>query len=140
MKLSKYKDDYHEFSGKASNAARQLAFAGIAVIWIFKIGDNHRPQIPEPLLLPLILLVFTLAFDFLQYVVSSFIWGYFFRREEKKLSNISQDPVVSAPYYYNWPGKTFYRLKLFTVLLAYGFLIKFFWMLLFASTGSTLGD
>ena len=39
MKLSDYRETYYEFSGKASDVTRQLAFAGIAIVWIFKIEE-----------------------------------------------------------------------------------------------------
>jgi len=35
MKLKEYKADFYELSGKASEINRQIAFAGIAIIWIF---------------------------------------------------------------------------------------------------------
>lgn len=129
MKLSQYKKDYHEFSGKASDVTRQLAFAGVAVIWIFKIGGAYKPQIPTPLLMPLALLVSTLAFDLLQYVVSAIIWGIFYRYNESKLKNLSEDPMLFASRYLNWPGILFFFLKIATVIIAYGLLIRFFWRL-----------
>jgi hypothetical protein len=36
VKLSEYADVYAELSGKASDAARQLAFAGLALKWLFR--------------------------------------------------------------------------------------------------------
>jgi len=36
MNLQDYRDDFYTYSGKASDISRQLAFAGIAIIWIFK--------------------------------------------------------------------------------------------------------
>jgi hypothetical protein len=36
MKLQDYRNDFYLFSGKASDISRQLAFAAIAIIWIFK--------------------------------------------------------------------------------------------------------
>ena len=49
MKLSEYKKTYEDFSGKASNVVRQLSFAGIAVIWIFKVQSNGSLKIPDTL-------------------------------------------------------------------------------------------
>jgi hypothetical protein len=34
--VADYQKDSYEFSGKASEISRQLAFAAIAVIWLFK--------------------------------------------------------------------------------------------------------
>ena len=66
MKLSDYRNTYYEFSDKASNVGRKLAFAGIAIIWIFKIEGEGAPKIPEKLFTPSALLATALAFDLLQ--------------------------------------------------------------------------
>ena len=44
-KLSEYKNDYYYFTGKLSEINRQIAFAGIALIWIFKNGENSNLKI-----------------------------------------------------------------------------------------------
>jgi len=36
MKLAQARGHYEYFSGKASDISRQLGFAGIALIWVFK--------------------------------------------------------------------------------------------------------
>jgi hypothetical protein len=101
-KLSKYREDYYFFSGKTSDVARQLGLAGIVIIWIFKTGDNAKPQLPKELLPPLALFVLGLALDLLHYITSTVIWGHFQRKEEKNLSDLSKDPIVSAPQYYRF--------------------------------------
>lgn len=73
MKLSDYKKDYQEFSGKASDVARQLAFAGIVLIWIFRVEGPQAQRLPEQLLLPSALLVLALGADLLQYILSTII-------------------------------------------------------------------
>lgn len=128
-KLSKYREDYYYFSGKASDIARQLGFAGIVIIWIFKTGDSSMPQLPKELLPPLSFFVIGLALDLLHYVISTVIWGRFQRREEKKLTDISEDPEISAPAYYNWPSNTLFWVKLLSIACGYVLLITFFWSL-----------
>lgn len=54
MRLSQIREAYEELSGKLSDVNRQLAFAGIGIIWIFKITDDHSPIIPNELLEPVI--------------------------------------------------------------------------------------
>ncbi len=88
MKLSEYRETYYEFSDKASAAARQLAFAGIAVIWIFRIEQEAGVGIEPDLLLPLALLALSLAFDLLQYITATFVWGLFQWHQERKLENV----------------------------------------------------
>lgn len=77
MKLSDYSKTYYEFSGKTSDIARHLAFAGIALVWIFKTGAAPATKIPQELHIPTILLALTLAFDLLQYFAGTAIWGIF---------------------------------------------------------------
>ena len=118
-KLSNYMEDYYEFSGKASDVARKLAFAGIALIWIFKIETQPTPKIPPDLVLPTALLALTLAFDLLQYVAATCVWGVFQWYHERRIGDTSKDPEIDAPSLLKWPQFIFFVLKLCTVLLAY---------------------
>ena len=52
MKLQGYRADFYTYSGKASDLSRQLAFAGIALIWLFKKDDAGRLSIPPDLVMP----------------------------------------------------------------------------------------
>jgi hypothetical protein len=127
MKLSDYRETYYYFSGKASDVARNLAFAGIAVVWIFKTTNGSVPKIPSNLILPTGLLVLTLAFDLFQYIVATTIWGFFQWNEERKLQDINDDPELSSQPCYKWPQNFFFILKLISVSLAYVYLLLFIW-------------
>ena len=48
MKLSEYANVYAEFSGKASDVARQLAFAGLALVWLFRESNGPVPTYSRP--------------------------------------------------------------------------------------------
>lgn len=122
MKLSDYKHAYEEFSGKSSDVARQLAFAGIALVWIFKIDHSGNYALPSTLHLPLALLIFTLCSDLFQYIMASAIWGIYHRVQEKKRPDVNDDPDIEAPYYFHYPITLFFILKLMSVCLAYAFL------------------
>jgi hypothetical protein len=80
-----YRKTSYEFSGKASDASRQLAFAAIAVIWLFKT-DTPAGQltIPHELIFPGILIVAALAADLFQYTLASFIWRFYYLYLERK--------------------------------------------------------
>lgn len=119
MKLHDYRETYYEFSGKASDIARNLAFAGIALVWIFKVADGSTPIIPKDLLFPTVLLALTLALDLLQYVSATAIWGFFQWYQEKKLTDISENPDLAAPKWFKLPQLFFFILKLVVVLIAY---------------------
>lgn len=121
MKLNESLTTYRELSGKASDVARHLAFAGIAVVWIFKTGNATSPKIPSELIPPVTLCVGALACDLLQYVTGALIWGAFHRINEKR--NHREDDDVPASPKLNWPALTFYWVKLAMVIIGYVYLI-----------------
>lgn len=125
MKLSDYRETYYEFSGKASDVARQLAFAGIAIIWLFKVQAADFPKIPKELILPTITLALSLAFDLLQYVAGTTVWGIFQWYHEKQLNDLSQDPEIESSTKLKWPQFTFFILKLIALILSYYLIIKY---------------
>lgn len=76
--LKEFRDGYHELSGTASEVSRNLGFAGIAVIWIFKADLPEKAYTLAPELYHAgVVIVLSLALDLLQYVFSSLIWGAF---------------------------------------------------------------
>lgn len=135
MKLSDYRDSYYFYSGKASDVARQLAFAGIVVVWIFKVGGDDRPHIPQTFFLPIALFCITLGFDLMQYISGTLVWGWFSRHNERKYQDATEEPDLKAPSWFNWPGIAFFTLKLVAISLGYVFLIKAILRLEFFVTG-----
>jgi hypothetical protein len=127
MKLSDYRETYYEFSGKASEVARKLAFAGIAVVWIFKASGTSSPKIPLDLYLPTGLFVLTLVFDLLQYVSATIVWGIFQWKEERKLNDINDDPELGAHPLCKLPQNIFFLLKIIVISLGYILLALFVW-------------
>jgi hypothetical protein len=124
MRLEQFKKDAYEYEGLTSGLVRQLALAGIAVIWIFKIDNPKEHLIPDECYWPLLLFVLTLVFDFLQYFILAIIWKIFFRYHEKKNNgnvevNVKADPRFLWPSYFLFYGKA--------VLLAIGyiFIVKY---------------
>lgn len=127
MKLSDYKNTYYEFSGLTSGVARNLAFAGIALVWIFKTESEPTPRIPQQLIIPTVMLALTLTFDLLQYIAGTFVWGVFQWYHERKLHNITEDPELDSPSWLKLPQFSFFVLKLATVLSAYLFITVYIW-------------
>lgn len=134
MKLSEYRKDYQFFSGKLSDITRQLAFAGIALIWVFKI-DGTLPRVPNDLLLPTALLALGLALDLLQYGVQTVIWGLFHRFHEKRRRSGDSDPDVEASPCYNWLALLLFWSKVITVSIALFLVTQYAW-LAWRTTGS----
>ena len=124
MNLADYRAAYYELSGKASDVARQLAFAGIALIWIFHARGGAPIAIPQPLVAPAALFICGLGFDLLQYLCGALIWGAFHRYQEKRLGPESKK-ALSAPAWFNWPGLFFFWSKLFLVLGGYALLLAY---------------
>lgn len=118
MTLSDYLASYYELSGKASDVARQLAFAGIAIIWVFHQGSGGTVAMPIALIGPAALFIGGLACDLLQYVSGTLIWGAFHRVQEQRLGAGSKKPLT-APAYFNWPGLFFFWSKLALILVGY---------------------
>jgi hypothetical protein len=116
--LEEARQCYYETSGKASDITRQLAFAGIAVIWIFKNGPDDAPTIPNDLILAAAIFVLALALDFMHYVVKALLWGAYHRHKEKSLrkEGIPLDSDFEFPRYINWPTVVLFWTKIVTLL------------------------
>ncbi len=123
MKLEEYKKDSYEFSKLASDLVRQFAFAGIAIIWIFKYEKPIEHLIPVELFKPLLFLIITLALDLLQYLIPSIIWTIFYKYHENK--GRKSDYELKANKLLSIPGWVFYFGKIIILSLAYIQIIKF---------------
>lgn len=125
MILQDYRETFYTFSGKASDLNRQLAFAGIAIIWLFKKDNLAGLSIPRELLWPGVLIVLSLGLDMLHYVVASVVWRYFYRSQEK--AGVDEDKVLTHETYLEWLIYFFFSTKIIIVLAAYVLLVNYFW-------------
>jgi hypothetical protein len=123
--LQDYRETFYTFSGKASDLNRQLAFAGIAIIWLFKKDNLAGLSIPLELLWPGVLIVLSLGLDMLHYVVASVVWRYFYRSQEK--TGVDEDKVLTHETYLEWPIYFFFSAKIIMLLAAYALLVNYFW-------------
>lgn len=123
MKLSEYKEDYYFFTGKVSEITRQLGFAGIALIWIFRDDVNGKIIINESLLLPAILIVSALAVDFTHYIVQAITWSLFYQHHKKKVS--SEESEVTSSERLNIPSWILFSIKVLLIIIAYILIIIF---------------
>ncbi|HSU16310.1 hypothetical protein [Longimicrobium sp.] len=115
--LAEARESYYTLSGKASDAVRQLGFAGIAVIWVFKSETRGAVSVPDALLLPGLLTVAGLFLDLLQYVFATVLWSTFIRRRER--AGTLPGDLITAPPSINWPANTCFYLKIALILAAY---------------------
>ena len=124
MEIKEVRELVNTFTSKASDLSRQLAFAGVAVIWIFK-NSGQNAVIPNDFLLPLFLLVLALTFDFLQYVLGSIEWMIFSKMQENKYNCENEDQEVdSSPGWINLPHTICFILKMVAVVAGYVFIVK----------------
>jgi len=125
MKLKDAREYYTQRTTKLSEVVRQLNFAGIAVIWLFRTGDKAG-GIPytDVLLWPLGLLVASATFDLLHYAYASAAWGIFHRTKEKELKH-DQNTEIHAPAAINWASNFFFWGKTIMTVAAYFLLVTY---------------
>lgn len=127
MKLQEAQKHYYDHSGSASNSARQLAFAGIAVVWILVTQNNVVNVQANALRAPLLVFVVTLALDLIQYYGQALFWGAFARYKEKR----GEEEFSGAPEWGNWIGLACFWAKGFFVAVGYVLLFRILWPVLF---------
>tara|TARA_R110000765_G_scaffold171343_1_gene276232 strand:- start:725 stop:1153 length:429 start_codon:yes stop_codon:yes gene_type:complete len=125
--IDDYKKDYEYFTGKASDINRNLALAGVAIIWIFKTTSETGIAIPNQLISPLVWLIVSLGLDLLQYIAGGLIWLIFYRYQEQRIDkkkikakkNIKAPPILPGILHF------IYWSKLTANIIAYFLLFKF---------------
>jgi hypothetical protein len=128
MKIADYRADYYAFSSKASEISRQLSFAGIALVWVFKPKDAAPTAIPPELLWPAGLFVLALGLDLLHAAYGTFVWGFFSRYHEKR--HIGSDQELDSPAWFNWPTLFFFWGKISAVIAGYVVALVYIWGLI----------
>jgi hypothetical protein len=124
-KLSTYKEVYEEASSKVSDITRQMALAGIAIIWIFRQPETAEKILSKDLIYPLFFFVFTLSCDIFQYIYKTVAWYWFFRLHEKKVNKKNPDPSLKANPVMNYPTWLLFWLKVIGLIIGYTLVIKF---------------
>jgi hypothetical protein len=115
---------YEARSGAASTICRQLGFAGIALIWAFRVVDGENVAVPQVLLLPAALIVASLALDLFHYAVASAMWAIVGRVFELR-ENRGKLVPSRAPRWMNYPAVVLFWLKLAAMAAAYYLLLRY---------------
>lgn len=131
--LKGWRDAFKKASDKASDLARNLAFAGIGIIWIFNkpVADKEvmRVDLPEQLMLPLILIVLALMADVLQYLWKSATIYQHYRNQRKKYMNnkLTEEEMSTAelPRHIAWSSWGFFGAKIVLICYAYFLILSF---------------
>jgi len=121
LKLKGYRESAEYFSKQASDLNRQLCYAGIAIIWIFRQGASDALSLPKCLYLPLILFAVALAFDLLQYLSGYLIWDKFHKSKEKEGKR--EDDEVLSELSLQRRINIFFYLKIGLCLIGFAILI-----------------
>ncbi|MCL2245896.1 MAG: hypothetical protein FWC10_02145 [Lentimicrobiaceae bacterium] len=130
-KLREIRDDSYQASFTASTINRQIAFAGIGVVWIFVKSEGTELIIDNTLLWALGFFVGTLALDMLQYIYKSISLYCFFKYQEKKIDKkgINKDDVLEEFVEYsacwNTPTWIFWSIKIVLIGTGYFKLLHF---------------
>lgn len=111
----------NDATGKASDVGRQLAFAGIATIWLLREEESLRP-FSNSLLVALVLLAVALLIDFLQYVYCSFVWRRFYNKHFDQ--HKSDDAKVDIPHSLSGKIYLFFWAKITVLTCGYTFLLS----------------
>jgi len=83
MTLDDLWSDVRELTGKLSDVTRQAAYAGLAVIWIFKSGDATTYHLDRSVIWAGVLLALALALDLSQYACNVTLRWFHARHEEQ---------------------------------------------------------
>lgn len=118
--VSEYRETYEFYSGEISAISRKIAFAGIGLVWVFTEGNA---SIPNPLILPSILLVCSLTLDMLQYLYGTIVWYCHFRKNEKK--KLPENTKFIHSVRWNDASWVLWGLKILCVFVAYGIIIDY---------------
>jgi hypothetical protein len=120
MSVADARKHYEYNSARVSELVRQLGFAGIALVWVFRETGSNGPVLPRGLLGPGVLIVAALGFDFLQYVTAAGFWGAYARLKER--ADVEE---FEAPAWINWGAIVLFWAKVIALLAAYGFLVRY---------------
>lgn len=120
MKREQVREAYQQRSTTASTVCRQLAFAGIAIVWLFRTnpkGPATTAQLDPDFIWAGLLLVIGLTLDILQYIYASAAWGILNRVLERR--GLPRDHEFMVHPAINWPTLWCYWGKLVLVATAY---------------------
>lgn len=118
MRLQESREIYAALTQKASEVSRQLAFAGIGIVWVFKGSNTSSVMIPKDLAWPAIAAILALFFDFLHYFLSSALCGTYHRRKVRQFA-LNEEKDFYPPRIVILPGELFFWCKLIATGAAY---------------------
>ena len=125
--LQEWGEQSVELAKRTSEINRQLVFAGIAIIWIFKNPDNSPAIIKDGLILPLFLYILSLSVDLFQHFFGAMSWYVFYHIKLYKSQNgkLSDDEDVTGPSWIDFTSTSLFVVKIVLNIIGYLELGKF---------------
>ena len=126
MRFEAFRTIYQTQSERASAVTRQLAFAGLAIVWILRDEVGKLPPSLHP---GALLLVIGLACDLIQYALTT--WLYHCRymslkgRAGDEGAALQDDTEVVVPAWLHTPGRYLFAAKIGLVIAAYGCILVY---------------
>jgi hypothetical protein len=127
MTLDDLWSDVRELTGKLSDVARQAAYAGLAVIWIFKAGDATPFHLDRSLIAAGVLLALALSLDLAQYACNAALRWFNARNEEKLRGVDYKGKDITLPKRLNRIPYALFVLKV--TLVAAGYVVLLVYLL-----------
>lgn len=124
--------DVRELTGKLSDVARQAAYAGLAVIWIFKTGDATKYHLDRSLIWAGVFLALALAFDLAQYAGNIALRWRNARHEETTRGVDYKGKDITLPLHINRIPYALFALKVGLVAAGYVVLLNYLLQVLLA--------
>ena len=124
MKLREIRNDYERYSTKVSDINRQLIFAGIAIVWLFRVTNNDGNTVfPMELYPTLFYFILSFGADILQYTIQSILWfGFYWNKKcknNKSEKKDVEDIIVKEPEWPNLIPWGFWLAKVVCTVIAY---------------------
>ncbi len=124
LTLEKARSAYDHYSGKASEITRQLGFAAIALVWVFRIIEpSGNQRLSGELIQAGELAVLGLALDYLHYIAATVIWGAYSRYKEWQGALLND--ALKPPSYINWLPLGLFWGKIIAMLFAYKWILVY---------------
>ncbi len=122
MKLYEAKTAFYEATETLSENTRKLIFAGIAIVWIFRIGEANAGGVPftNDSRAALLAFVSGLILDVLQYLYKGTAWWLYYRSQHSRHPN--DDSAVHPPAWLNAPTFVIFYLKVAAGAIGYSWL------------------
>lgn len=127
-KLTEFIEDTNYYTKTLSDINRQLAFAGIAIIWLFRVTSEENVKIEQDLILPLILMVVALTFDLFQYLFYSIFCSIsiLIQKRKNKQNNDAKEINIPVNTYVPIIGLILFYIKVAACII--GFVLIFIYL------------